>query len=420
MVKNRIDVYIEIIVHALVVTFAFASGVFTAEFKIRSFDNMVSDKTIYVENDIYHKESIKDLLDYIRQEKDNFLNWQFYITEQLQLRGCSYEKFGKMSGFSKNTIKSWCCNGTMPRSRDMFIKLAFGLKMNIDETNELLVKYGKYSALYAKDLYDAITIYVINQRIDNWDDENYNYESLEKWYKKFEKISGEHRVNPKYYNDPKTIGIFCNIADIRDDLAFEKYILANKDIFFSSYSSLICFIEDFIEIRLSEISDGMDEERYSWHKYITDKGLDSSFEIMLSRLKHNGILPRREQLIALGIHLNMVANDINKMLSLANMRELYARDMAESLIMYLLRNAEIADPDLQFNNAWKYVMTTSDRKIKKEYQNIIERYYGEDYDEEWNDDGIEDLSEYIRNIINDNADDGIGEKLSYLVKRREK
>lgn len=106
------------------------------------------------------------------------------------------------------------------------------------------------------------------------------------------------------------------------------------------------------------------------------------------------------------------------MLCLANMRELYARDMAESLIMYLLRNAEIADPDLQFNNAWKYVMTTSDRKIKKEYQDIIERYYGEDYDEDWNEDGIEDLSEYIRNMINDNADTGIAEKLSYLVRGR--
>jgi len=411
VVNNSIVVRIGIIEHTHTVIAVFPSIVFNAELKIRSFDNMILDKTIYVESDIYHKRSIKDLLDYIRQEKDNFLNWQFYINEQLQLRGCSYEKFGKMSGFSKNTIKTWCCNGTMPRSRDMFIKLAFGLKMNIDETNELLVKYGKYSALYAKDLYDAITIYVINQRINNWDDENYNYDSLEKWYKKFEKITEEHQVNPKYYNDPKTIGIFNEIENIKDDSTFEKYVLDNKEIFFSTYSSLICFIEDFIEIRLSEKSDDIAEEKYSWHKYVTDKGLDSSFEIMLSRLKHNGVLPKREQLIALGIHLNMVANDINKMLSLANMRELYARDMAESLIMYLLRNAEIADPDLQFNNAWKYVMTASDKKIKKEYQDIIERYYGEDYDEEWSDDGIEDLSEYIKSMINDN---GINEKLSYL------
>ncbi|MDE6592300.1 MAG: hypothetical protein K2K57_04460 [Oscillospiraceae bacterium] len=57
------------------------------------------------------------------------------------------------------------------------------------------------------------------------------------------------------------------------------------------------------------------------------------------------------------------------------MRKLYARDMAESLILYLLRNAEISDSDLQLNNAWKFVMTTFDRRIKKEYQQIIDKYY---------------------------------------------
>lgn len=376
---------------------------------------MISDKTLYIEKNIYHKESISDLIEYIRQENDNFLNWQFYINQQLQLRGCSYEKFGKMVGFSKNTIKSWCCNGTMPRSRDMFIRLAFGLKMNVEETNELLTKYGKYSALYAKDLYDAITIYIINQRVDNWDDERYCYDSLEKWKNKFEEIFKAHQVNPKYYYDPQTIGVYNDITGIADDSAFEEYILSNKEVFFSSYSGLICFIDDFIQIRLSEKND-IDETKYSWHKYVTEKGLDSSFEIMISRLKHDGLLPRREQLIALGIHLNMVANDINKMLSLANMKELYARDMAESLIMYLLRNAEIADPDLQLNNAWKYVMSTSDRKLKREYQDIIERYYSDDTNDDWSEEGIEDLSEYIIKMINDNTEDGITEKLSYLIK----
>lgn len=376
---------------------------------------MYTDKTIYMENDILKMNNIESLMDYIKNEKSNFLSWQNYISEQLQLRGCSYEKFAKMVGFSKNTIKSWCCSGTMPRSRDMFIKLAFGLKMNIEETNELLTKYGKYSELYVKDLYDAITVYVINQRTENWDDENYNYDSLERWNEKFKEILKQHRVNPKYYNDPKTIGVYDEVKQIKDDIAFEAFVLENREIFFTSYSSLICFIDNFIEIRLDEKNDYEDDGKYSWHKYILEKGLDSSFEIMLSRLKHDGVLPRREQLIALGIHLNMVANDINKMLSLAHMRELYARDMAESLILYLLRNAEAADPDLQLNNAWKFVMTTSDRKLKKEYQQIIDKYYGSDI-EEWDEDGIENLAEYIRKMIDDNELNDFTDKLTSLVR----
>lgn len=377
---------------------------------------MYSDKTVYIEKNIYNRSSLSDLISYIKQEKNYFCDWQFYISQQLQLRGCSYEKFGKMTGFSKNTIKSWCCSGAIPRSRDMFIKLAFGLKMNIEETNELLVRYGKYSALYAKDLYDAIIIYVINRRTGDWDNEKYNFGSLDEWTHKFEDILKAHKINTKYYNDPKTMGIFDDISAINNDVDFEEYVLLNKDVFLSSYSGLICFIDDFINIRLSERQDEMDEEKYSWHRYVAEKGLDSSFEIMISRLKHDGLLPKREQLIALGIHLNMTSNDINKMLSLANMQKLYARDMAESMIMYLLRNAEITDPDLQFNNAWKFVMTTSDKKLKKEYQNIIEHYYGEDSDNEWSDEGIEDLADYLKKMINDSADSGINQKLLNMIK----
>lgn len=188
---------------------------------------------------------------------------------------------------------------------------------------------------------------------------------------------------------------------MKDDLQFEEFVFDNKEIFFSSYSGLICFIEDFIKIRTSE-KELSENKKYSWHKFIKDKKLDSSFEIMLSKLKHDGILPRREQLIALGIHLNMVADDINKMLKLANMMELYAKDKVESLLLYLIRNAEKIDPDLQLNNAWKYIMTTSDRKIKSEYQNIIDKYYSIDTSDDW-DECIEDLAEYLQSEF-DNLD----------------
>lgn len=376
---------------------------------------MLANETVYMKNNVLEMNNIESLLKYIKSEKDNFISWQSYINEQVQLRGCSYERFGKMTGFSKNTIKSWCRSGTMPRTRDTLIKLAFGLKMGLEETNELLVKYGKFSELYAKDLYDAIVIYVIVHRQGNWDDECYNYESIKRWNEKFEELLAQHRVNPKYFNEPKTTGIFDEIKQIKEDSEFEEFVIKNQDVFFSSYSGLICFIDDFIEIRLDEKNDFEDSSSYSWHRYISEKGLDSSFEIMLSRLKHNGILPRREQLIALGIHLNMVVNDINKMLSLAHMKELYARDIAESLVIYLLKNAEEVDPDLQLNNAWKLVMTTDDNKLKKEYKQVIDRYYSLD-SEDWDEEGIEDLSEYIGKMISDNELDTFSENIINLTR----
>lgn len=356
--------------------------------------------TLYIKTEIMDKDNLSDAMKYIFNENDRFVDWKKYINELLQVHGCSYEKFGKMTGFSKNTIKSWCVNGTLPRSRQLFIKLAFGLKMDIEETNELLYKYGRYSKLYAKDLHDAIIIYVISKRVNNWNDERYSYDSLEKWEEKFENILKRHNVDSQYYFKMDTVYVYNDIKDQTDDEDFEQYVINHSDVFLSSYSSLIGFIEDFIRIRTTERNDAVDNsEKYSWHRLLKEKKLDSSFDIMLSRLKHDGVLPKREQLIAMGIHLNMTSMDIDKMLSLANMHELYARDKAESLLLYLLRNADEFDPDMQFNNALKYVSSTSDKKIRKEYQQIVDMYYGLEEDE-W-ENSIDDLAEYIRNELVD-------------------
>lgn len=359
----------------------------------------MNNDTLYIKNQILSTGSVKELIDYISQNEESFISWKNYITRMVTLHGGSYEKFGRKTGFSKNTIKSWC-EGNMPKNRDAFIKLAFGMRMNLDETNKLLTKYGGYSALYAKDIYDAITIYVINRRTDDWDNESYNYSALETWYDKFKKLREEHKVDGKYYRKSRTIGIFNDIISIRNDEDFERFILENKEIFLSSYSSLITFIDDFIRIRKNDFEDQFDtspnRERFSWHKIITERGFDTALEKSLSELRQKGILPKRKVLIAIGINLNMSMTDINKMLSLANMQPLYAKDKAESLLMYILRNAEKLDPDLFFGNAYKICEMTTDSKIRAEYDKLINDYLAE---ENCSEEQIECVGDYIRNQL---------------------
>ena len=360
---------------------------------------IVSKDTIYVKNDILSKKDEMDVLQYIKDNEELFISWKRYINRCVEMRGCSYEKFAALTGFSKNTIKSWCKEGVMPKNRDMFIKLAFGLGLSIEQTNELLVKYGRYSELYAKDLYDAIIIYLLNKRKEHPDNPHYSFDAVSEWVSKFKEIHASHIVDNKYYNRYKTIGVFNSIAEIEEDIDFEKFILENKGIFLSSYSGLLLFIDTFINIRKADLDRENDldgKERYSWHKMVIEKGLDQSFDKMIAELRTRGIVPKRSQLIALGIHLNMVESDINKMLSLAHMQELYARDRAEALLMYVLRNAVIKDPDLEFNNASRYNSYSSIRLFKEDYQRIIDSYY-ERADEmpDW-DEGIACLADYVR------------------------
>lgn len=363
----------------------------------------MNNDTMYIKNNVLNQNSAKELVEYINNNKELFVDWRNYINTCVEMRGCSYEKFAKLTGFSKNTIRSWCVDGSLPKNRNMFIKFAFGLNLNIDDTNKLLTKYGKYSSLYAKDIYDAITIYVINRRIQDRENENYQYDSLAKWFDKFIDIRSERFTDGKYSYQPKTMGVYNLILSITDDKDFEEFILNNKVIFLSPYNKLYEFIDDFINIRRSELEDENDDNKkykYSWHRMLKEKHLDQSFEKMLSNLKNHGIVPKREQLIALGIHLNMVASDINNMLSLAKMQALYAKDKVESLLLYLLKNAVIEDPDLEWNNANKYLARSSSHQFKKEYEQIIEKYLDQSDLPEW-DNCIESLAEYIRKQLID-------------------
>lgn len=370
--------------------------------------------TLYVKNNILSQNSAEELISYINNNQELFIDWRKYINNCVEMRGCSYEKFARATGFSKNTIRSWCIEGKIPKNRSMFIKLAFGLNLDVDGTNKLLTRYGKYSSLYAKDIYDAIIIYVINRRMNDRENPNYQFDSINKWFEKFKDIRLERFIDGKYRYQPKTIGVYNSIISIKDDHAFEKYILNNKDIFLSTYDKLYEFICDFIDIRKSELEDEYDdnqEHKYSWHRIVKEKNLDQSFEKMLSDLKKHGIVPRREQLIALGIHLNMVATDINNMLSLAQMQELYAKDKVESLLLYLLRNAVTVDPDLELNNAYKYLGRSSGHQFRKEYGRIIEQYLGRSDLPEW-DNCIENLADFIRDrLINLNMEDLIDQIL---------
>lgn len=302
----------------------------------------------------------------------------------------------------------------MPKNRNMFIKLAFGLNYDVKQTNKLLTRYGKYSELYAKDINDAIIIYVLNNRMKNTTDEKYSYANLKKWHDKFNDIRKNYVPEEDAGFQYKTIGVYTSIISIEDDERFEKYIYENKKIFLNSYKSLYNYISDFIRIRTQELEDVFDSDpgnRYSWHRIVVEKGLDKTYEKMLSDLKNHGILPKREQLIGLGIHLNMVETDINNMLTLAHMEELCARDKLESLLLYILRNAVMSDPDLELNNAYKYLGIASDKQFKQKYEKIIERYFRSDDTEEW-DMYIEDLSDYIRKQF---ADVNMGDMIDRIL-----
>ena len=116
-------------------------------------------------------------------------------------------------------------------------------------------------------------------------------------------------------------------------------------------------------------------------------------ENAVSLLRNNRVLPKRNQLITLGVLLNMTEQDLNHMLDLANMLPLYPRDQIDALMIYLLTKAVEENPELESGNAMSYVEYGSNLALKKSYRQYLDDYFQRDMGEF--DSDLDDVAQYI-------------------------
>lgn len=359
--------------------------------------------TQYSRLGLFDNRSLSEAIEYVKNNNSDFLSWKKYINQLVDRNGGTYPRFAAKTGFSKNTVKKWCTEGKKPQNRDSFIKLAFGLNMNLEQTNRLLSKYGSYAELYSKDLYDAIIIYVINRRQNDFDNHAYDFDSIRRFNDRLAHIREEayqqykdRQAKLRRGQTLNTMLVQQKLLGLQDDADFERYILGNKEIFFNTYDKLIAFIDDFTGIRSVEYSyiHDKDEEGFSLHALCEKKHLNQSFEEALSQLRTKRILPKRAQLITIGILLNMVEYDINQMLELANMRKLYPRDRVDALMIFLLASAVDENPEREFYNAVSYLSNGTNLELRQLYRKEVERYFNNSCAAQNPD--LDDIFEYIR------------------------
>ena len=102
--------------------------------------------------------------------------------------------------------------------------------------------------------------------------------------------------------------------------------------------------------------------------------------------------------------------NINTMLRLANMSPLYPRDQIDALMIFLLMNAVRENPELEFNNAQRYLYNGSDSRLKPQYRRAVEEYYSREWGE-FNDE-IDDVFNYIRRQIEETDAQNLPKALS--------
>lgn len=332
-------------------------------------------------------EDLDQFKEIIDMNSQYYRNWKLYINRLVEVNHLNYVQMGDLCMCSKNTVKRWCNEGKIPQNRETFLKIALGLRMNLEETNHLLRRYGKYPGLYPKCLEDAICIYAINNPISNKKSYVY-YQELKQRYIRFlhkSKIgSVNNEVNTQFLSQE------LNLKNTEAD--FELFIEQNEKVFQNSYHKLLSFIEMFIKAQESNM-----------HEFVKEHALNAAFDKMLSQLRNKKEVPRRMKLIILGVHLNMSLEQLNEMLSYAYMEPICAKDKIESAVLYAVENAYLNNPSFAYENALGIRNFVDDDQVKRKYQEIIEDYWvvqtynKESNIEEYNhlDEGISDYLKWI-------------------------
>lgn len=341
--------------------------------------------TIELYEQVINCEEIDEIKEIINRYSPYYSRWRDYINDIMLRNGLSYSKLGAISGFSKNTIKSWVKENKVPKNREAFIKFGLGLRCNLHEMNYILQRFGKYPKLYSKSLEDAICIYVIShypkdESINAFDE----YRKMKEQYLKVVKTKNKR----KYLGDKErdTFSLEKEIISAKSEDEFMNFIRENEVEFMNSYYKLLDYITAYVK---AENMDG------SYHSLIVGKEMDKGFEKMISNLRNWGEVPNRNRLIALGINLNMSATEINQMLNYANMEKLCPKDKIECIILYVLANVYVANPYYEVNHAVLVARYTENPEIKKQCNNLLAELVGLKNSEEVR----EDVDYYVKHTL---------------------
>ena len=235
---------------------------------------------------------------------------------------------------SEPAVRKWR-KGSLPQSRDMYIRIGFAAGYNIEEMNAFLKRYGKCPQLYVKSLEDAACMFVLKSEYLPHSYDTY-LSVLDMMKQEFQGVS---EVQQKAYTTGQLSECFLNLKSLEEMLAFIK---SNTPAYKQAYSKLYSYIIAFLHVNLQSefISDG-DGRKASFHSMAVESNWSSSLRHCISEIRNKRWFPLRHKVISLGLHLNMDLDAINIMLQYAQMEPLYAKNPVEASIMWAVNEARL-------------------------------------------------------------------------------
>lgn len=260
-------------------------------------------------------------------------------------------------GLSVNCVSKFRHN--IPSKRRSVIMMAAMIRLDVEQTNDLLCNWAKFHKLYAKNPEDAIWIYILNNGGTDRPNELFLayydiYSTLRK--QELKKRGAAVRI------PMETVMVEESISRVRrddgvlpeEDLEFIRMMQQYVGIYEDGYQKLADYIESAF-IRVCESHLGLltvDElDTLKENKKITPNILfqnntsyKNRFYNRIRNIRRNHEVPKRAFLISIGIHLAMTRRQINYMLKLAGMQPLCAKDRLESALIFYLEELYLCYP----------------------------------------------------------------------------
>lgn len=292
---------------------------------------------IYGTNDLQQELLQCDNLDDLKEEilpklQEQRIAWQWKIEQILRENEYSVTEMAKLCEVSAPSVRKWC-KGSLPQSREMFIRIGFAAHYDLAEMNRFLQRYGRYPQLYAKSLEDSICIFILSSK-----NLPHTYQCYRRLLESMQAdISGRKPDAQTVY---ATTEMEAYITRIQDEELMRQFVQEHVGEYRSAYDKLYKYIQTYLNRnRMSSV----DETQMSIQELAEQQNWSSSLRHCISEIRSGRWFPTRRKLISLGVHLNMDLDEVNQMLELAQMEKLCTKSPEEAVLIFTLEDARLND-----------------------------------------------------------------------------
>lgn len=261
--------------------------------------------------------------------------WIEKLEQILSENNYTCRQFAELCKLSEPAVRKWR-KGTLPQSRDMYIRIGFAAGYDLKEMNAFLKRYGRSPQLYIKSLEDSVCMFVLQS------------ESLAHTYETYlnlldlirQDIQGTEAAEKPAFTTTHLSEYFSNVRTTEEMIEFAKI---HAPSYKQAYSRLYSYVIAFLQLNIkNEIANDGDGRKASFHSMASESGWSSSLRHCISEIRNKRWFPLRHKVISLGLHLNMDTEGINRMLQYAQMEPLYVKNPIEASIVWAIEEAKLS------------------------------------------------------------------------------